>query len=142
MTFVKFAPFKESEEWKNKTYGFCNEFFGYETGFNPKVDISSDDRNIYVVAEVPGVKKDDLKIVLENNLLTISGEKKLSETEEQKNRKRLVNEISYGSFKRSFKITEKINPDTTDAKFENGILTITIEKFVATQAGEKHIKIN
>ena len=143
MTLIKFEPLRELENLNNKVQRIFGEFphFDFGFSFNPKIDISDDEKNIYVEAEIPGVKKDDLKISLQDNILTMSGEKK-SETEENKKDKNFYrSERVYGSFTRSFTLPEEINPDSVDAKFEDGILKIKIEKTNPKPVNERLIEV-
>ncbi len=130
MTLIKYEPFKELENFDDKIQNLLNTFpdfhSEYEESFYPKIDISEDEKNIYVDSELPGIKKNNLKISLNDNILTISGEKKNEREEKTKNIYRA--ERIYGSFSRSFTIPGEINPDTIDAQFEDGILKIIIEK--------------
>ncbi|HAB52145.1 MAG TPA: heat-shock protein Hsp20, partial [Ignavibacteriales bacterium] len=126
----------------HKVQRFFGEFpssFNYNNTFLPKIDISEDEKNIYFEAEIPGIKKEDVHISLEDNILTIKGEKKLNE---DKNEKTLIrNERIYGSFTRSFTLHEEINPDTANAEFENGILKIVLEKAIHKAVKERQIQI-
>jgi len=87
----------------------------------------------------PGFEKEDFKINLEKNLLTISADKK-SENE-VKTEKHLRNEYKHQSFKRSFTIDEKINTETIDAKYVNGILTLNLPKKQEVKPTPKQINI-
>ncbi|MFI5236777.1 MAG: Hsp20/alpha crystallin family protein [Ignavibacteriales bacterium] len=102
----------------------------------PSVDIMEDENKIYLKAEVPGMKKDGIKIVLEKNSLILSGNKNLI----QASNKIRKNENFYGSFKRSFKLSNEIDNDSIAAEMENGILTITFNKINVPT--EKIIDIN
>jgi HSP20 family protein len=128
MTYIKFEPFMQCENW-NET---MNKFFSenpssvkYDSGYNPRTDVSEDENAYYADVEVPGVKKEDIKITLNDNVLTIEGEKKPSTDKTKKYHK---SERNYGTFSRGFSFTEKVNPESTEAKFENGILTVKVEK--------------
>jgi HSP20 family protein len=143
MTLIKYEPFKELENFDDKIQSLLNSFpdfnSEYEESFYPKIDISEDEKNIYVDSELPGIKKNDIKISLNDNILTISGEKK-----DERNGKDLSfyrNERIYGSFSRSFTIPGEINPDTIDAKFEDGILKMVIEKINDKKISGKLINI-
>ena len=142
MTLIKFEPLRDFENLGHKVQRFFGEFpssFNYNNTFLPKIDISEDEKNIYFEAEIPGIKKEDVHISLEDNILTIKGEKKLNE---DKNEKTLFrNERIYGSFTRSFTLHEEINPDTANAEFENGILKIVLEKAIHKAVKERQIQI-
>jgi HSP20 family protein len=95
-------------------------------GFAPAVDIYEDDDAITVKAEVPGVRPEDVRIDVENNVLTISGERKLEREEKREGYHRI--ESSYGSFSRSFALPESVDPNKVDAEIDQGILNVRIEK--------------
>jgi HSP20 family protein len=142
MTLIKFEPMRHFENLGHKVlrlYGELPSSFDYTNTFSPKIDISEDEKNIYFEAEIPGLKKEDMNISLEDNILTVKGEKIISEDKKQKTLVR--NERIYGSFSRSFTLHEEINPDTANAEFEYGILKISIEKAVHKTAKERQIQI-
>ena len=145
MTFVKFQPAKEFDK---SFYGNCGKFYkdypdlNLNTGFtfSPRVDISEDSNKFYFELELPGVKKDDLKISYKESVLTVSGEKKNS-LKDQKEKELLRNERYFGTFKRIFTLPEGINPDSIEAKFEDGILAITVAKVEVKSPKEKTIEV-
>jgi len=95
-------------------------------GFLPAVDISEDDHNIKVKAEIPGVKPEDLNLTLENNVLTITGERKFKDEDEKDNFHRM--ERRFGKFTRSFTLPPGLDAPNINATFEDGVLTITLPK--------------
>jgi HSP20 family protein len=143
MTLIKFEPLREFENFQNKLQRFFGDFptMGSEFGqaFTPRIDISEDEKHIYVEAEIPGVKKEEINISLEDNILTIKGEKKSQQEKEDKTYYR--SERSYGTFTRSFTLPETINPDSVKANFENGILHIAMEKAKPAPKNERIIDI-
>ena len=94
--------------------------------FLPPVDISEDDHNIILKAEIPGMKAEDLHISLENNVLTISGERKFQGEETKENFHRI--ERRYGKFARSFTLPAGVDAANVNATFEDGVLNITLPK--------------
>ncbi len=92
----------------------------------PAVDIAEDGDNYIVKTDLPGLKKEDVKVTLNNNVLTISGEKKHEEEKKGENYYRV--ERSYGTFERSFTVPGTVKGDTVDAKFTDGVLTVTLPK--------------
>ena len=142
MTLIKFEPLKDFEFLGNKVHRFFGEFpsnFNHNNTFSPKIDISEDEKNIYFEAEVPGIKKEDINISLEDNILTIKGEKKVLDDKKDKTLIRI--ERNHGSFTRSFTLHEEINPDAASAEFENGILKIVLEKAMNKEVKERQIQI-
>lgn len=128
----------------NQTFGGF-ENFGFEQpltseNFLPPVDISEDDHNITLQAEIPGIKQEDLNITLENNVLTISGERKFKEEEKKENFHRI--ERRYGKFTRSFTLPASVNAETVNATFENGLLNITLPKKEEFKAKQITIGVN
>jgi HSP20 family protein len=96
--------------------------------------------NAYVLdLIVPGFDKNDIKINLENNILTISGEKKNEGNDE--NIKHVRREYQFSSFKRSFTIAKEINDSDIEAKYENGVLTLNLPKKVESKESIKNISI-
>jgi HSP20 family protein len=96
-----------------------------KSDFNPVLDIHEDDKNIYIKAEIPGVKKEDLEVTIKDNVVIIKGEKK--EEKEEKDRKKYVKECVYGSFERSF-ILPEVDAEKAKAEFKDGLLKITLPK--------------
>jgi HSP20 family protein len=92
----------------------------------PSVDINEDENEYIVTAELPGVRPEDVTVELEDDVLTIRGEKR-SEREEKKERRRLV-ERSYGTFTRSFSLPANADPERVSASFKDGVLTVRIGK--------------
>ncbi len=92
----------------------------------PAVDIYETKDAIHIEVEAPGMKEEDIKINLENNTLTIFGERKFERKEEGKNYYRM--ERSYGSFSRSFLLPENVDVEKIQAKYKDGLLTIVIPK--------------
>ncbi|MBO6537516.1 MAG: Hsp20/alpha crystallin family protein [Balneolaceae bacterium] len=108
-----------------------NEFFSNtpsykRDGFMPSVDISESEKQFELSVELPGMKKEDIKIDLENGRLTISGERKFKNEENEKNYHRV--ESRFGTFTRTFHLPDSIDEDTIAAKYTDGILNITIDK--------------
>ncbi|HRX00913.1 MAG TPA: Hsp20/alpha crystallin family protein [Cyclobacteriaceae bacterium] len=94
--------------------------------FVPKVDIIESEKAFELQVEVPGMNKEDFKIEVNDNYLTISGERKLSSEKKEKNFHSI--ETSYGTFTRSFTLPENVNTDKIHAKYNNGILELTVPK--------------
>lgn len=96
------------------------------SSFMPKVDVIENDKAFELHVEVPGMNKEDFKIEVNDNYLTISGERKLSTEKKERNYHSI--ETSYGSFSRSFTLPENVNADKINAKYNNGILELTVPK--------------
>lgn len=146
MAIVRWDPFREMNNMVRKMNDFLGDVdFGARPesgGFLPAVDISEDERNIYMNVELPGVEKEAVKIkIMDDNVLVISGEKKREIKEENKSHSYLRIERSYGEFTRSFVLPENANKDKVDAKYDNGMLHLTIEKKEPETPKEKLIEI-
>ena len=92
----------------------------------PSVDVFEDKEILKIVAELPGLKPEDVKITLENSTLTLRGEKK--QVAEEKTERVHRYERSYGSFERSFALPNTVDAEKVAAAFENGVLTVTLPK--------------
>jgi len=116
--------------------GFDLAPFGESFGtFSPSIDVRETDHNYQVTAELPGMDENDIEVTLDNNILTVSGQKKQETEDKGQNYYRL--ERSYGSFRRSISLPPGIESDNIDANFKKGILTITLPK---TAAAQEHVK--
>lgn len=109
---------------------FNDSFFNNETttgkAFTPQVDVSETEKAFELSFAIPGIKKDEIKIDLNEGQLTVSGERKFEEKKEEKNFHSV--ETKYGSFSRSFHLPDNIDADKVEAKYEDGLLNITIAK--------------
>lgn len=108
-----------------------------QTSFAPSIDISETDEQYLIDVELPGIKKEDIDLNIENNTLTISGERKFEKKEDGKQYHRV--ESHYGSFSRSFTLPDNVKTDSINATYNNGILNITVDK--SEQQMKKQIKI-
>ena len=133
MTFIEFEPVVNFEELDDNLSSILKNYAIEDStsfnSFNPKIDISEDEKNIYLEAELPGVKKENMKIKLEDNKLTISGEKK-NANENDKSKRFFNRERSFGAFEKVFTIQVDIKQDNIRAEFEHGVLSVTIEKLI------------
>lgn len=94
--------------------------------WTPAVDIKEGDEFLTLTAELPGFDKNQVEITLENNVLTLAGERKFEQESKGEAYHRI--ERSYGSFSRSFTLPATVKTDKVDAKFENGLLSISLPK--------------
>jgi HSP20 family protein len=100
-------------------------------------DVSEDANGIQIAMELPGVEPDDVRLSLENNILTIRGEKK--HQTEQKNERVHRFERTYGTFERTFVLPSTVDPEQIEARYENGVLLVTIPK--AERAKPREIRV-
>jgi HSP20 family protein len=122
---------------------FRGFFGGWETPlaghrFYPAVDVTENENDIVVKAEVPGCKADDIDISVHGNTLTISGEKKAEQEKKEKGFYHL--ERSYGSFRRDLTLPTDVDPTKVDAACKEGVLTITLPKAERAKAVKVKVK--
>jgi HSP20 family protein len=110
-----------------------------ETDWMPSIDVHEDAKGIYVKAEMPGMDEKNIDVNIENNYLTIKGEKR-EEREEKKDKRTIVTERKFGSFERTIRLPEGIKADKVKADFKNGVLTIDIPKEKVEEP--KKVRIN
>ena len=101
------------------------------TEWAPAIDVVTKDGDLVVRAELPGVKQEDVDITLQNNVLTISGERKAEQEEERGGY--FVRERRYGSFSRSLTLPEGLDESKVHARYDNGVLEVTVEGAAAVQ---------
>lgn len=106
----------------------------------PDVNIKENGKEFNIELAIPGMKKEDFKVAVENNVLTISAERK--EEKNEKDERYTRREFSYSSFSRSFTLPGSVNGDKIDAKYTDGILHLTIPKKEEAKAlSKKEIKV-
>jgi HSP20 family protein len=108
------------------------------TSFAPAVDIYEDEHNITLKIEVPGIDEKDIDVRIENNTLTVHGERKIEKEEKEENFRRV--ERQYGSFTRSFTLPSSVDPGQVSAHYDNGVLKVKLAK--RAEAKPKQIKVN
>lgn len=112
-------------------------------GYFPKVDIRETKENLQLTFEVPGMTKEDIKVLIKDKILTVSG--KREDKREEKSEEKIANwirtEISSGEFSRSFTLPEYINPDRVRADYKHGMLEITLEKKEELKPKEIEVKV-
>ncbi len=129
MTLIKFSPFREIETLENQIQKIFNDLpltRKMSGSFVPSIDLREDEKNLYLTVELPGIEKEEIKISLHNDLLTISGERKREERKEKENYYHL--EMCYGTFNRSVTLPVEVDNDKIEANFKNGILRIQMTK--------------
>lgn len=144
MVHVKFEPLRGFESFSrrlNDIFGDLEKGVRFEMGdFSPRVDIAEDEKNVYLHAELPGIERENVKIsVSEDRVLTLKGEKSREAKVEGKNYVR--SERSYGNFTRSFALPDTIDVENVAAKFENGVLNLTLPKTEPAKPKEVAISI-
>jgi HSP20 family protein len=107
------------------------------SGASPSVDIAEYENETVVVAEIPGVAREDVKLTLQEGMLTISGERKQAAVPEKGAVVR--SELAYGSFRRTFELPHPVQADAVTAELTNGVLRVTLPK--AEQARPRDIRV-
>jgi len=108
------------------------------TGFAPPVDIYEDEHTITLKLEIPGIDEKDIDVRIENNTLTVHGERKIEKEEKEENFRRV--ERQYGIFTRSFTLPSSVDPGQVSADYAKGVLNIKLAK--KAEAKPKQIKVN
>ena len=146
MGIVRYDPFRDlrtlQEEVNrlfstNLTRAFDDEGIG-RGAWAPSVDIFENKDQIVLEAELPGMKQEDFDITIENNVITLRGERKFEKTEETDNYHRV--ERSYGSFTRSFTLPQTVSAEEAKAEYSNGVLRVTLPK--REEAKSRRIEIS
>jgi len=114
-------------------------FEGRMGSFAPKVDVAESDKEIKITAELPGMDEKDIDVSLQNDILTIKGEKK--EEKEDKGKDYYRMERSYGSFSRTIPLPIEVDTDKIEATFKKGVLNITLPKTAKAAAETKKIAV-
>ncbi|MBX3042484.1 MAG: Hsp20/alpha crystallin family protein [Candidatus Kapabacteria bacterium] len=149
MTLAKYDPYRGYGNLTRRMKSLINTFdpqISFETGgFLPRVDISESEKQLYIQAEMPGLCKEDFKLtVSDDKVLILKGTKK-RESEESNDENGLSYhriERSSGEFTRSFALPDYVDGSSINAKFENGVLTISFNKIVPAQPKEIEISVS
>jgi HSP20 family protein len=142
MLIRRIYPIRETVALQNRVNSFFQDFAGEgnpeTTGkFVPAVDIYDDGEKVVLKLEIPGVKQEDVDIRVENQALTVRGERKFDTEEKQENFKRV--ERKYGSFYRSFTLPTSVDTENIGATYEAGVLKLELKKKASAQP--RQIKI-
>lgn len=118
-------------------FGGWSERFG---GYAPKINLTEDEKQIKVTAELPGMQEGDIELSLTKDSLTLRGEKR-HEEEKKEGSRTIYFERSFGSFQRVIPLTSEIDEDRADASFKNGVLTVLLPKSAAAAKESRKISI-
>jgi HSP20 family protein len=108
------------------------------TSFAPPVDVYEDEHNVILKIEVPGIDEKDIDVRIENNTMTVHGERKFEQEEKEENYRRV--ERQYGSFTRTFTLPQTVDQENVQADYDKGVLKIKLSK--KAEAKPKQIKVN
>jgi HSP20 family protein len=147
-TLARWEPFKELEDLQNR----LSNLFGRApvrrteskeditlAEWAPLADITEDDKEYLIKAELPDVKKEDVKVTVENGVLTLSGERKFEK--EEKNKKYHRVERAYGSFMRRFTLPDDADPENVKAEFKDGMLTVHLSKSEKAKPKQREVAV-
>ena len=149
-SITRWDPFRELDELQNR----ISTLFGRApirkegekqealrvSEWAPLVDITEDDKEYTIKAELPEVKKDEVKISVQNDVLSISGERKYEKEEKDKKFHRV--ERAYGSFSRSFTVPEDADADQVSAEFKEGLLQVHLPKSEKVKPKTIEVKVS
>ena len=142
---TRFEPFREFSTLQDRINRVFRESYGHgsagqdesltTSSFAPAVDVYEDEHNVTLKIEVPGIEEKDIDVRLENNTLTVHGERKI---EKEENYRRV--ERQYGSFTRTFTLPTTVDSEKVSATYDKGVLKIALPK--KAEAKPKQIKVN
>ncbi len=147
MTVItRWDPFREFTTVQDRLNRLFRESYGPEgreealttSSFAPPVDVYEDEHNVALKIEVPGIDEKDIDVRIENNVLTVHGERKFEKEEKEENFRRV--ERQYGSFTRTFTLPTTVDAEKVAANYDKGILKIVLPK--KAEAKPKQIKVN
>ena len=142
---TRWEPFREFSTLQDRMNRLFRETQGNSqdesltsSSFAPAVDVYEDEHNVTLKIEVPGIEEKDIDVRLENNTLTVHGERKIEKEEKEENYRRV--ERQYGSFTRTFNLPPTVEAEKVQADYDKGVLKITLPK--KAEAKPKQIKVN
>jgi len=146
MPIIKYNPFGELDRLHREMHKLFDELIGEEKdedfsrgAWMPRVNINETKNEFVVTADLPGIKKEDIAISLENNMLSITGERKFEVDEKKDNYHRV--EKQYGKFSRAFRLPNTVDEKGIEAEYKDGELIITLKKKEEKKPKEIPIKI-
>ena len=142
---TRFYPYRELNTLQDRVNRLFHESFSggrdeslATSSFAPAVDVYEDEHNVTLKIEVPGIDEKDIDVRVENNTLTVHGERKFEKEEKEENYRRI--ERQYGSFSRTFTLPNTVDTESVSADYEKGVLKIKLAK--KAEAKPKQIKVN
>jgi HSP20 family protein len=142
---TRFYPYRELNTLQDRMNRLFHESFSTgrdeslaTSSFAPAVDVYEDEHHVTLKIEVPGIDEKDIDVRVENNTLTVHGERKFEKEEKEENYRRV--ERQYGSFSRTFTLPNTVDTESVSADYEKGVLKIKLAK--KAEAKPKQIKVN
>ena len=148
MAIIRWTPFRSMLSLRDEMDRLLNEFYGkvmpttetYEGDWYPAMDITETDNEVIATLELPGLKREDIKVSVNNDILTVSGEKKQEKTEENENIHRV--ERTYGYFKRSVALPVEVDTNKVKAVYKDGVLKVTMPKLEEKKTKEIPVQVS
>ncbi len=143
---TRFQPFREFSTLQDRVNRVFRESYSgpgqdeslTTSSFAPAVDVYEDEHTVTLKIEVPGIDEKDIDVRLENNTLTVHGDRKIEKEEKEENYRRV--ERQYGSFTRTFTLPTTVDSEKVSASYDKGVLKIALPK--KAEAKPKQIKVN
>src|SRR6266436_5395120 len=141
---TRWDPFREFSTLQDRMNRLFQQSYGDReealtaSNFAPAVDVYEDEHNVTLKIEVPGIEEQDIDVRIENNVLTVHGERRIEKEEKEENYRRV--ERQYGSFTRTFNLPTTVDAEKVSADYDKGVLKISLPK--KAEAKPKQIKVN
>jgi len=135
---TRWDPFAEIARIQDQFARWAGKEAPFGGTFSPPIDIYDDKDAIVVKAEMPGMKLEDIKLTVDDNVLTVSGERKLERADKQEGYHRI--ERAYGSFSRSFTLPNTVDSEHVEADLTDGVLTVRVPKKAAPEPKRIEVK--
>jgi HSP20 family protein len=144
-TMKRWEPFRDLVTMRDDMDRLFDVFFGaqpqaIEELWRPAIDIEENNGNLMVRAEIPGMKKEDIKVSVKEDMLTISGERKRENETKEKTFHRI--ERSYGQFRRMIRLPAMVDADKVKATYKDGVLNVTLPKPESMKPKQIDVEIN
>jgi HSP20 family protein len=133
---------REFDRMMRRNFGFGDYYNEEERGlamWSPRADVTESKEQIMVKLDLPGIEEKDIQVTLENNVLTISGERKYESDEKEENYQRM--ECFYGTFTRSFTLPRTVDAEKIKANYKNGVLSLNMPKREESKPKKIDIKL-
>src|SRR5437879_2383461 len=142
---TRWDPFREFSTLQDRMNRLFQQSYGDRekalttSTFAPAVDVYEDEHNVTLKIEVPGIDEKDIDVRIENNTLTVHGERNFEKEEKEENYRRI--ERQYGSFTRSFTLPSTVDPNNVQANYEKGVLKIKLAKKAEAKPKQQHVRL-
>jgi HSP20 family protein len=147
MAIIRWTPMRSMMNVRDEMDRILEDFMGrtqrsgeaFEGDWYPAMDISETDKDVVASIELPGLNKDDIKVNVQNDVLSVSGEKKQEKTEASENVHRV--ERTYGSFRRTVRLPVEVDSGKVKASYKDGLLKVTLPKVESKKPKEIPIQV-